>query len=240
MRFRLECQKIKRTGFLPALVGGGILAGAVPLLNMALRAGQYQELPGSPVAILLNANWQMMAMLNLLLAIAGACLLYNNEYAGGALQKMSTLPVSEHGIFLGKSLLLALGCLMMLVIEEAACALCCLHWFPAFPSLPAELFKSFGFALLMLLPAALAALLVASLCENMWISLGICILGVFVAAMMPAGHSLLALFPFSLAFSTLSQGTGQEALGFAAAALAECLLFLSAELLLLKLRRSLS
>lgn len=238
MLFRLECQKIKRTGFIPALLGGGILAGAVPLLNMALRARQYQELPGSPVEILLDANWQMMAMLNLLLVTAGACLLYNTEYAGGALQKMSTLPVTAHGIFLGKALLLAVGCLTMLVIEEAACAFCCLRWFPAIPGLAPELFQSFGLALLMLLPAALTALLIASLWENMWISLGVCVLGIFVASMVPAGGSVLSLFPFALAFSIPSQAATQGGPGFAA--LAECLLLLAAEFLILKIRRSLS
>ena len=64
MSVSLECKKVKRTGFLPAFFGGGILAAAVPVINMAVRSEMYLNQQGSPIQILLGANWQMMAMLN--------------------------------------------------------------------------------------------------------------------------------------------------------------------------------
>lgn len=87
MSVLLECKKVKRTGFLPAFLGGGILAAAVPVVNMVVRSEIYQARPGDPIQILLDANWQMMAMLNVLLAVAGACLLYHIEYADNAMKK---------------------------------------------------------------------------------------------------------------------------------------------------------
>ena len=45
MSVSLECKKIKRTGFLLAFLGGGILAAAVPVINMAVRSEQYLNLP---------------------------------------------------------------------------------------------------------------------------------------------------------------------------------------------------
>ena len=105
MSVSLECKKIKRTGFLPAFLGGGILAAAVPVINMAVRSEIYLNLPGNPIQILLGANWQMMAMLNVLLVVAGACLLYHTEYADNAMQKMKSLPIRESSIFLGKTVL---------------------------------------------------------------------------------------------------------------------------------------
>ena len=82
----LECKKVKRTGFLPVFFGGSILAAAVPVINMVVRSEMYLNLPENPIQILLGANWQMMAMLNVLLVVAGACLLYHTEYADNAMQ----------------------------------------------------------------------------------------------------------------------------------------------------------
>ena len=36
MSLSLECKKAKRTGFIPAFLCGGILAAAVPIVNMAV------------------------------------------------------------------------------------------------------------------------------------------------------------------------------------------------------------
>ena len=105
MSVSLECKKAKRTGFLPAFFGGGILAAVVPVINMAVRSEMYLNLPGNPIQILLDANWQMMTMLNVLLVVAGACLLYHTEYADNAMQKMKSLPIRESSIFLGKAVL---------------------------------------------------------------------------------------------------------------------------------------
>lgn len=38
-------------------------------------------LAGNPINILMSANWQMMAMLNILISICGACMMYHTEYA---------------------------------------------------------------------------------------------------------------------------------------------------------------
>ena len=129
MSVSLECKKVKRTGFLPAFFGGGILAAAVPIVNMAVRSEIYLKQPGSPIQILLGANWQMMAMLNVLLAVAGACLLYHTEYADNAMQKMKSLPIRESSIFFSKSVLTVFMSLFVLAIEAGAVAFCAYHWF---------------------------------------------------------------------------------------------------------------
>ena len=129
MSVSMECKKVKRTGFLPAFFGGGILAAAVPVINMAVRSEMYLNLSGNPIQILLDANWQMMTMLNVLLVVAGACLLYHTEYADNAMQKMKSLPIRESSIFLGKAVLTVFMSLFVLVIEAGAVAFCTYHWF---------------------------------------------------------------------------------------------------------------
>lgn len=125
----LECKKMKRTGFLPAFIGGGILAAAVPVINMAVRSEMYQTKQGNPIQILLSANWQMMAMLNVLLVVTGACLLYHTEYADNAMQKMKSLPVRESSVFTGKVILTIFMSFLVLAIEAGAIAFCSYHWF---------------------------------------------------------------------------------------------------------------
>lgn len=62
MTLALEAKKLKRTGYFPAFLAGGLLASAFPLVNMLVRAETFTALPGEPFSILMDANWQMMAM----------------------------------------------------------------------------------------------------------------------------------------------------------------------------------
>lgn len=237
MRLGLEYQKIKRTGFFPALIGGGILAAAVPVVNMAVRSEIYVSLEASPVSILLNANWQLMAMLNILLLVTGACVMYHTEYAGNAIQKMRTLPIEESSLFFGKAVLAFFLCALILALEAAGVGFCSHYWFGVSESLLKELIKNFGYFLLLLAPAALLSLLIASACTNMWISLGIGVVCIFTATILPADSFWLSLFPYALPFRLFS-GTAPDVLRiYAAAAVAETLILCTAEVLFLKVRR---
>src|SRR5690625_1317282 len=103
-----EFKKVKRTGFIPTFLVGGLLAAAFPVLNTAVRSENYLGLPDTPLQILLDANWPMMALLNVLLIVGGACLMYYTEYADNAIQKMKSLPLKESTMFFGKAVLLSI------------------------------------------------------------------------------------------------------------------------------------
>ena len=200
MSFVLEGKKVKRTGFMPAFIGGGLLSAAVPVLNMAFRSEMYVGMDASPVNILLNANWQMMAMLNILLVVSGACIMYHTEYADNAIQRMGTLPTKESTMFFGKVAVLITVSILLLVMEAVSVFISCVHWFPWSADSYMELVKNFGFFLLLMLPVILLSLLISSLCKNMWISLGIGVICVFLATMIPTRNFVLTLFPFALPF----------------------------------------
>ncbi len=203
MSVSLECKKIKRTGFLPAFLGGGILAAAVPVINMVVRSEMYLNLPGNPIQILLGANWQMMTMLNVLLVVAGACLLYHTEYADNAMQKMKSLPIRESSIFLGKAVLTIFMSLFVLAIEAGAVAFCTYNWFEIGNGFFSELCKYFGYSFLLMLPCIILSLLIAEACKNMWVSLGIGVVCVFTATMLPTTNFALSLFPLQCLFRYL-------------------------------------
>lgn len=237
--FGLECRKLKRTGFAPAFLTGGILASAFPVLNMAVRSEMYTGLSKTPVQILLDANWQMMAMLNILLLVAGACLMYHTEYADHAMQKMCMLPVRESSLYLWKALLMAGMCLLVLAIEAAVIIGSSIHWFSEKDagSLFVEASKSFAWFFLLILPAVLVSLAFASACKNMWISLGIGVVCVFTATLLPTDSFILSLFPFALPFQIFSDLAGLEIRNYLFAAAAESAGIVLAELLFLRTRR---
>ena len=234
----LECKKAKRTGFFSAFFCGGILAAAVPLINMAVRSEQYLNLPDSPIQILLGANWQMMTMLNVLLVVAGACLLYHTEYADNAMRKMQSLPIRESSIFLGKAVLTILMSLFVFVMEAGAIAFCTYHWFEIGNGFFGELCKYFGYSFLMMLPCIALSLLVAEACENMWVSLGIGVVCVFTATMLPTTSFSLSLFPFAMPFQVFASSDVTQSMHYIYAVAAELVVLAFAELIFIKVRRS--
>lgn len=237
MSVSLECKKAKRTGFLPAFFGGGILAAVVPVINMAVRSEMYLNLPGNPIQILLDANWQMMTMLNVLLVVAGACLLYHTEYADNAMQKMKSLPIRESSIFLGKTVLTIFMSLFVLVIEAGAVTFCTYHWFEIGNGFFGELCKYFGYSFLLMLPCVILSLLIAEACKNMWVSLGIGVVCVFTATMLPTTNFALSLFPFAIPFQVFTSSDITQSMHYIYAVVAELVVLAFAELIFIKVRR---
>ena len=234
MNLSLEYKKIKRTGFYPAFLCGGILAALVPVINMAFRSEMYTNQNGSPISILLKANWEMMSMLNILLIVIGTCTLYNTEYANNAIQKMKSLPIRESTIFMEKSILTIFMCIIVLAIEAVSITFCYLHWFREEDSFVIELFKNFGYSFLLILPCIIISLLISSACKNMWISLGIGVVCVFTATIINSDSFILSLFPYAMPFKTFAGTNSSKTIHYIYAAILEFLALNTAELIFIK------
>lgn len=237
MSVSLECKKVKRTGFLPAFLGGGILAAAVPVINMAVRSEQYLNLSDSPIQILLSANWKMMAMLNVLLVVVETCVLYHTEYADNAMKKMKSLPIRESSVFLGKAVLTIFMSLFILVIEAGTVAFCSYYWFNVGYGFFGEVCKYFGYAFMLILPCVLLSLLISEACKNMWVSLGIGVICVFIATMLPTANFVLSLFPFAMPFQVFESADITQSMHYIYASVAESAVLVLAELIFIKVRR---
>lgn len=240
MSFGTEIIKLKRTGFFPAFLGGAVLCAAVPIVNMAVRGDNYTSLPGSPLQILLNANWSLMATFAMVFIVAGACILYHTEYEHGAMQKMQTMPGSIFGLFLKKCGILFGMDLLILLLETAALAFCTVHWFEAPQDLTPSLLANFGYCALLAAPGVLLMMLVAAGFKNMWVSLGIGVVLVFTATMFAqfSDHFAVAIFPFSMPYSYCTGMETKETIKLCAAAVAETLLFTAAGYATIKIRRA--
>lgn len=234
MTLFVESKKLKRTGFIAAFLGGGILASLIPILNMAVRSENFIGLSERPLKILLDANWQMMAMLNVLLVVIGACIMYHTEYADNAMQKMRTLSMKESTMFFGKFILLVGMSSIVIALEAAAILFCTVHWFSADTDFFIELLKNYGYMLLLIIPSAAFSLVIASACKNMWVSLGVGVVCIFIATMIPNKNFILSLFPFAMPFQILSE----SAVKYCIAACIEIITAGAAELVYLKGRRA--
>ncbi|AVO03193.1 ABC transporter permease [Staphylococcus simulans] len=233
-----EFKKAKRTGFIPAFLVGGLLAFALPVLNTAVRSENYLGLPSTPLQILFDANWPMMAMLNVLLIVGGACLMYYTEYADNAIQKMKSLPIKESTMFVGKAVLLSVMYVIVLTIETLSFIFSSFHWFGLYNGFWLELGKNFGYFFLLGLPSIMLSLLIASAFKNMWVSLGINVIGVFMAMMIYNMNFILSLFPFAMPFQIFGGTDPDRVLQFICAAFIGVIVIGIAELIFLKVRRS--
>lgn len=237
MSFRLEYKKIRRTGLTAAFLAGGIIAAALPVINTAARPDTFTSMAGSPAAVLADANLQLISMLNLLLITAGACILYHIEYADNALQKMQSLPVRESGLFIGKCGILLPFFLMIILFETASLCFCGWHWLDAGKEELMEILQTLGFTLILTLPSAIIALVIASACRNMWTALGIGILCIFMATMLPTDNFIFSLFPYVLPFQILPGMETARGFHYCIASVCESAAACTAEIIYLKVRR---
>ncbi|WP_167958239.1 ABC transporter permease [Anaerosporobacter faecicola] len=240
MSIALEWKKTKRTGFFLTFVAGGLLAGAVPILNMMVREKCYVGRKEPAVDIILNANWQLMAMLTILLLLVGACMLYHTEYADNAIQRMRTMPKRECGLFYSKCGLLLFMSIFLVFLQALAIYFCMVHWFAYTAEQISVLIYNFSYTFILLLPSVFGFLLIASVCNNMWIPLGIGVVCIFTATMLPTNNRWLSLFPFALPFQTYVGKDWNTIRMDLLAAVVESMLACIAEGIILKGRRALA
>ncbi|WP_229720343.1 ABC transporter permease [Oceanobacillus neutriphilus] len=235
----MEWKKRKRTGFILTFLFGAILAGCVPILNMAFRSQLYTGMDGSPLQILLEGNWQMVGLINVSLIVVGAGILYNTEYIHNAIQKMQSLPLKEGNIFFSKFLIISMACLGVLVIEAAALVFSSAYWFSGDSSaFTMEWLKNIGYFFILSLPAVALALMIASFFRNMWIAFGINVIGIFLAITPLSNQSMIiASFPFKLPFQILDTPAVAAADTFIWIALTETILLLLIQRAAVNIRR---
>lgn len=210
MSLVIESKKLKRTGYIPAFLAGGFLAAAFPVVYMMVKAKEITSLSENPIDILMSANWQMMAILNILISICGACMMYHTEYTDNGIQKMSMLPIHQGNMFLGKFCISALMVSAMIVVEIAALIGCASYWFPGYTFDLAEILKNTGFQIVVTMPTVMSMLVITSACKNMWVSLGIGVILVFTLSILPQDNAVLSLFPFSSPYQTLAAATANS------------------------------
>lgn len=233
MRRTLEAEKISRTGLLPALLGGGFLAALLPVVNLAFRSGTLITSERTALQTLAGSNWSLMAMVNSILIILAACILYHVEFSEKGIRRMDSLPVRPSNLYMNKFLLLAVCLAAVLVIEAGGFIFCAWEWYDLPDGILTELWKFFVAAYLLELPMLAGMLALSSICENMWLTLGVGVIGVFTAQLLYGTH-ILRWFPFLLPY----QAEAALDIGLCLTTVLETVLFIGIGMCLPGIRRN--
>ncbi|MDO5424208.1 MAG: ABC transporter permease [Eubacteriales bacterium] len=227
----IELQKEKRTGIFPVLLATGVLGALYAFANFQIRGKALLSLPLAPMDILLTQLYGMLLILNLFGIITAACILYHMEYSGNAIRKIYLLPISAASLYFSKFLLLSLGFLLAAILQNLALA-----WIGT-TTLPQGTFKAgtllafAAYSFLTSMPVLSFMLFVSSRMENMWVTLGIGVIG-FLSAMALANTKtpLILLHPFVVPLSPAIAMSARPDLTVIAVSAFETALFLAAGL----------
>lgn len=88
-----------------------------------------------------------------------------------------------------------------------------------------------------MLPCVILSLLISEACKNMWVSLGIGVVCVFTATMLPTTNFVLSLFPFAMPFQVFAGADVAKSMHYIYGAIAELAVCSLAQLLFVKVRR---
>jgi len=192
----IELQKEKRAGAVPVLLLIGFIGAAYELLNYAIRKESLLSLPFKPMDILLTQLYGMVMILNLFGIVVAACIIYNIEFKGNALKKMYVLPINMVYVYLNKFLILGILLTAAVVIQNIALICIGVINLPQGSFRLMTLIRFAGYSLLTSLPVLSFMLLISSLAENMWVTLGIGVAG-FLSGMslVNYGSKLLLIHP---------------------------------------------
>ena len=188
----IELRKEKRTGVIAVLLIVGILGAAYILVNFMVRKDTLLSLPMSPMDILLTQLYGVIMILNMFGIIVAACMIYNMEFKGAAIKKMYMLPVSVPGIYLCKFLILMVMLLAAVALQNLALMKIGMTDLPQGGFSIGTLIAFAGYSYLTSMPVLSLMLLVSSLFENIWVSLGVGVSGFLTG--MALGTSNIALF----------------------------------------------
>lgn len=194
---QLELYKQKRCGIIIALVSPGILGAIYAIINFIVRQEALLSLPLKPMDILLTQLYGIIMIINMFAIIITACTSYNIEFKGNALRKMYMMPISIAKMYLSKFIILSLALMLTIVIQHLTLAGIGMKMLEQgnFKMLVLWLFA--GYSYITAMPVLSFMLLLSSRFENMWITLGIGVIG-FLSAMSlgTLDLSFLLLDPF--------------------------------------------
>ncbi len=193
----IELRKEKRTGVIPVLLAVGILGAAYAFVNFIVRKDTLLNLPLDPMDVLLTQLYGMIMILNLFGIVVAACMVYNMEFKGNAVKKMHMLPMSVPVMYLCKFLILTFMLLAAVAMQNLALARIGMTDLPQGTFEMGTLVRFAAYSFLSSMPVLSFMLLISSRFENMWIPLGIGVVG-FLSGMALASSelSLLMVNPF--------------------------------------------
>lgn len=234
----IELRKERRTGIVFVLLAIGVLGALYAFANFLVRGETLLGMPLDPMDILLTQLYGMIVVINMFGIIVAACMIYGMEFKGDAIKKMLVMPMQMPSMYVSKFLVLAVGLLIAVAMQNGALALIGASSLPEGAYDPGAVIAFAGYSLITSMPVLTLMLLVSSRIENMWIPLGIGVAGFLSAMALASVDSPLVLaHPFVLMLKPAIAMSAQPDFLAIAVSAAQTVIFLAAGLWLSGRRR---
>lgn len=222
----LELKKEKRTGLVAILFITGIVGALYVLLNYKIRGNTLLSMPLDPMDVLLTQLYGMIMVINMFAIVIATSIAYNMEFSGLAIKKMYVLPISMWKVFVAKFLIITSTFFVAVVIQNSA-----LMWI-GISKLGSDKFDMGVFLMFVLysyitsLPVISFMLMIASLFENLWVTIGIGVAGFLSAVALQADNAKYFLtHPFIVMFKPAVAMTAKSDLVVILTAIVETIVF---------------
>lgn len=234
----IELRKERRTGIVFVLLAIGVLGALYACANFLVRGEVLLGMPLDPMDILLTQLYGMIVVINMFGIIVAACMIYGMEFKGDAIKKMLVMPMQMPSMYVSKFLVLAVGLLIAVAMQNGVLALIGASSLPEGAYDPGAVIAFAGYSLITSMPVLTLMLLVSSRIENMWIPLGIGVAGFLSAMALASVDSPLVLaHPFVLMLKPAIAMSAQPDFLAIAVSAAQTVIFLTAGLWLSGRRR---
>lgn len=227
----IELRKSKRTGVIPLMIAVGIAGAAYAFINFIVRKDTLLNMPLAPMDVLLTQLYGMIMVLNMFGLIVAVCIIYNMEFKGSAVKKMYMLPMNVPTMYLCKFLILTVLLLIAVCFQNLALAKIGVTDLPQGTFEAHTLISFAGYSFLTSMPVLSSMLLVSSRFENMWVPLGIGVVG-FLSGMALASSNitLFMIHPFVVMLKPAVAMSAQPNIAVVIVSLIETIMFLCAGL----------
>ncbi len=196
---RIEMQKLRRTGVIGTFIFTGVAGAIYAIMNWYVRKDILLSADIDPMTTLLTQLYGVICLINIFAIVVSTSNIYHIEYQNNGLKKMKTLPIKASEIFISKLVILISTLLLSYMIEFVALAFLGKKYLPN-SSFDFHTLVQFGFYIFLIsLPCLTFMLVVSILSTNLWISIGVGVIGFFSGmSMIVTDNSINFVNPFSL------------------------------------------
>ncbi|WP_179867276.1 ABC transporter permease [Terribacillus saccharophilus] len=192
-------QKLRRAGVLNTLFFAGIAGAIYAVLNWLVRKDYLLSADVDPMTALLTQLYGVISLLNVFAIIVSTSNIYSIEHKNNGLRKMHTLPIKSGSVFLQKLIILVGALALTYVIEFASLAILGGSYLPSGTFALGEVLQFAFYVFLIIMPCLVFMLIISMISPNMWITVGIGIVGFFSGmSMVGMDNRISYLNPFVL------------------------------------------
>ncbi len=195
----IEVQKLRRAGVIGTLMLAGAAGSIYAVMNWVGRKEVLLAADINPMSVLLTQLYGVICLLNIFAIIVITSNIYYIEHQNNGLKRMRTLPIKISEIFTSKLVILSGTLLIAYVIEFTTLALLGNLYLPKETFDFIVLIQFAFYVFLISLPCLTLMLMVSMLSANLWITIGIGVVGFFSGMSMVAMDTAVnTLNPFAL------------------------------------------